>query len=173
MVNRSLKKLDNITKKGDTYSIETKHTNGIKIMNKQQALKAMEEATNEMARMTEGSELYKAAKAKHIAAKGALIAIMTSDSEVETAKEIEAAEVELVEIVEAVESRNEELVSKSGFYANSVIGGIASGSITTQTQDETQRIYELKQFLMASGQFLQQAARKRNLERMAKRRGKK
>lgn len=33
MVNRSLKKLDNITKKGDTYSIETKHTNGIKIMN--------------------------------------------------------------------------------------------------------------------------------------------
>ena len=35
MVNRSLKKLDNTTKKGDTYSIETKHTNGIKIMNVQ------------------------------------------------------------------------------------------------------------------------------------------
>ncbi len=142
-------------------------------MTKQQALKAMNEAINEMARMTEGSELYKAAKAKHVAAKGALIAIMNADSEAETAEKIEAAEVELAEIVEAVESRNEELVSKSGFYANSVIGAIASGSITTQTEEETQRIYELKQLLMASGLFIQQAARKRNLERMAKRRGKK
>ena len=35
MVNVSLEKLDNITKKGDTYSIETKHTNGIKTMNAQ------------------------------------------------------------------------------------------------------------------------------------------
>lgn len=142
-------------------------------MTKQQALKAMNEATNEMSRMTEGSELYKAAKAKRVEAKRALIAIMNAESEVETAKEIEAAQAELVEIVEAVESRNEELVSKSGFYANSVIGGIASGSITTQTEEETQRIYELKKLLMASGQFLQQAARNRNLERMAKRRGKK
>ncbi len=142
-------------------------------MTKQQALKAMNEATNEMERMTEGSELYKSAKAKHVEAKRALIAIMTAESEVENANEIEAAEAELVEIVDAVESRNQELVSKSGFYANSVIGGIASGSITTQTEEETQRIYELKQLLMASGQFLQQAARKRNLERMAKRRGKK
>ena len=142
-------------------------------MTKQQALKAMSEAINEMARMTEGSELYKAAKAKHVAAKGALIAIMNADSEAETAEKIEAVEVELAEIVEAVESRNEELVSKSGFYANSVIGAIASGSITTQTEEETQRIYELKQLLMASGLFIQQAARKRNLERMAKRRGKK
>lgn len=142
-------------------------------MTKQQALKAMNEAINEMARMTEGSELYKAAKAKHVAAKGALIAIMNADSEAETVEKIEAAEVELAEIVEAVESRNEELVSKSGFYANSVIGAIASGSITTQTEEETQRIYELKQLLMASGLFIQQAARKRNLERMAKRRGKK
>ena len=136
-------------------------------MTKQQALKAMNEALNEMARLTEGSELYTAAKAKHVEAKGALIAIMTADSEVETAKEIEAAEVELVEIVEAVESRNEELVSKSGFYANSVIGGIASGSISTQTPEETQRIYELKQLLMANGAFLQQAARQRNLARRA------
>lgn len=141
-------------------------------MTKKQALKAMNEAINEMARMTEGSELYKAAKAKHVAAKSDLIAIMNADSEVETAEKIEAAETELAEIVDAVESRNEELISKSGFYANSVIGGIASGSITTQTEEETQRIYELKQLLMASGQFLQMAARKRNLERMAKRRGK-
>lgn len=103
-------------------------------MTKQQALKAMSEATNEMAHMTEGSELYKAAKAKHVAAKSTLIAIMTADSEVETAEKIEAAEAELVEIVETVEFRNEELVSKSGFYANSVIGGIASGSISTQTE---------------------------------------
>ena len=101
-------------------------------MTKQQALKAMNEAINEMARMTEGSELYKAAKAKHVAAKGALIAIMNADSEAETVEKIEAAEVELAEIVEAVESRNEELVSKSGFYANSVIGAIASGSMYTQ-----------------------------------------
>ena len=43
----------------------------------------MSEATNEMARMTEGSELYKAAKAKQVAAKSALIAIMTADSEVQ------------------------------------------------------------------------------------------
>ena len=131
-------------------------------MTKQQALKAMNEALNEMARMTEGSELYKAAKVKHVEAKGALIAIMS-------AEKIEAVEVELVEIVEAVESRNEELVSKSGFYANSVIGGIASGSISTQTPEETQRIYELKQLLMANGAFLQQAARQRNLARRAAR----
>lgn len=142
-------------------------------MTKQQALKAMNEATNEMARMTKGTELHKAAKAKHAAAKSALIAIMTTDSEVEASEKIKAAESELVEIIETVESRNEELVSKSGFYANSVIGGIASGSITTQTEEETQRIYELKQLLMASGHFLQQAARKRNLDRIAKRRRKK
>lgn len=47
MVNRSLKKLDRITKKGDTYSIETKHTNGIKIMKtftKAQFKKSIKEA---------------------------------------------------------------------------------------------------------------------------------
>ena len=142
-------------------------------MTKQQALKAMNEAINEMARMTEGSELYKAAKEKHTKAKSAWIAIMTAESEIETAEKIEAAEVELAEIVEAVESRNEELVAKAGVNTNSVIAGIASGSITTQTEEETQRIYELKQLIMASGQFLQIAARKRNLERMARRRGKK
>lgn len=141
-------------------------------MTKQEALKAMNEAVNEMARMTEGSDLYKEAKAKHAAAKGILIAIMADESEVETSNEIEAAEIELSEIVEAVQARNDELVAKSGFNTNSVIGGIASGSITTQTEEETQRIYELKKLLMASGQFIQQAARKRNLERMAKRREK-
>jgi len=142
-------------------------------MNKQQALKAMNEATNEMSRMTEGSELYKAAKAKHVEAKRALIAIITVDSEVKITAEIESAEAELVEIVEAVESRNNDLVAKSGFYTNAVIGGIASGAITLQTEEEAQRIYELKQLLMASGNFLQQAARKRNLQRMENRRGKK
>ena len=139
-------------------------------MTKQQALKAINEATNEMARMTEGTELYKAAKAKHVEAKRALIAIMSAESEVETANEIEAVETELVEIVNAVEARNEELVINAGVNTNSIIGGIASGSITTQTEEETQRIYELKQLLMASSQFLQQAARKRNLARRAARR---
>jgi hypothetical protein len=142
-------------------------------MTKQQAIKAMNEATNEMVRMTEGSELYKAAKEKHAQAKRALIEIMNAESELETAEKIEAAEAEIVEIVNAVESRNEQLVSNSGFYANAVIGGIASGSITTQTPKETQRIYELKKILMGSSSFLQKAARKRNLERMEKRRGKK
>ncbi|QZI89608.1 hypothetical protein SIPHO076v1_p0075 [Vibrio phage PS34B.1] len=138
-------------------------------MTKQQALKAMEEATNEMARMTEGSELYKAAKAKHVAAKGALIAIMTAD-EVENAEsQNEVLEAELSEIVETVEVRNQELIADAGFYTNSVIGGIASGSISTQTPEETQRIYELKQALMSIGPFLQQAARQRNLARRAAR----
>ena len=145
---------------------------------KNKALKAMNvllQSTKCALSMTEGSELYKAAKAKHVAAKSDLIAIMNADSEVETAEKIEAAETEMAEIVDAVESRNEKLTSKSGFYANSVIGGIASGSITTQIEEDlTQRIYDLKQLLMASGQFLKMKwhTRKRILERMAKRRGK-
>ena len=159
-------------------------------MNKQQALKAMNEATNEMARMTEGSELYKAAKAKHVAAKRAWIAIMDAEeaasveaASVEAASveaaSVEAAsveaqnetlEAELVAIVETVEARNQALIADAGFYTNSVIGGIASGSISTQTPEETQRIYELKQALMAIGPYIQQAARQRNLARRAARR---
>jgi len=135
-------------------------------MTKQQALKAMNEATNEMARMTEGSDLYNAAKAKHVQAKAALIAIMNSES-VEI--EVEAAEVELTEIVSNVEVRNNELVSNAGVNTNSIIGAIASGSISTQTPEETQRIYELKQLLMASSQYIRQAARQRNLARVAAR----
>lgn len=46
MVNRSLKKLDNIAKKGDTYPIETKHTNGIKIMNKATVTKVFNKSVN-------------------------------------------------------------------------------------------------------------------------------
>lgn len=141
-------------------------------MTKQQALKAMNEATNEMARMTEGSELYKAAKAKHVAAKRALIAIMDAEESASVEAQSETLEAELVEIVETVEARNQALIADAGFYANSVIGGIASGSISTQTPEETQRIYELKQALMAIGPFLQQAARQRNLARRAARRTK-
>lgn len=138
-------------------------------MTKQQALKAMNEATNEMARMTEGSELYKAAKAKHVQAKAALIAIMTPESEpVELT--VDAAEVELTEIVSNVEARNNELVSKAGVNTNSIIGAIASGSISTQTPEETQRIYELKQLLMSCGGYIRHAARQRNLARRAARR---
>ena len=142
-------------------------------MTKQQALKAMNEATNEMARTSNYPELYAAAKAKHTAAKKALIEMMSEKEEQGIIEEVESAGKELEVIVNEIESRNKELIKVAGFYANSVIGGIASGSITTQTEEETKRIYELKQLLMASGQFLQQAARRRSLERMAKRRSKK
>ncbi|AUR88344.1 coil containing protein [Vibrio phage 1.112.O._10N.286.46.B11] len=74
-------------------------------------------------------------------------------------------ESELSSIVSGVESRNKEQIKKAGVNANSVIGGIASGSISNQTEGETSRIYELKQELMKRGGEIQSAARERNLAR--------
>lgn len=127
-------------------------------MTKQEVLKAMNEATNEMARTSNYPELYAAAKAKHIAAKRALIELTALET-------VEEAEAELTEIVEAVETRNNDLVLNAGVNANAIIAGLANGSISAQTTEETQRIYELKQLLMVNRVYVQIAARRRILER--------
>lgn len=135
-------------------------------MTKQEALKAMNEATNEMARTSNYPELYAAAKAKHVEAKKALIEMMREKEEQEVVEEVESAQQELEVIVNEIEERNNELVKDAGVNANSVIAGIANGSISTQTEWETARIYELKQIIMAGGESIANQARKRNLARI-------
>ena len=138
-------------------------------MTKQEALKQMNEATNEMARTSNYPELYAAAKAKHTAAKKALIEMMSKKEEQEVVEEVESAQQELEVIVDEIEDRNNELVKNAGVNANSVIAGIANGSISTQTEWETARIYELKQIIMAGGEAIANQARKRNLARVKER----
>ena len=142
-------------------------------MTKQEALKQMNEATNEMARMTEGSELYKAAKAKHQAAKRALIAIMSNQEEKEVIEGVESAEQELEVIVNKIEERKSALIKESGINVNSTIAALASGAITAQTEWETNRIYELKQIIIAGGDVMTKQARQRNLARREARKAKK
>lgn len=134
-------------------------------MTKQEALKQMNEATNEMARMTEGSELYLEAKAKHQASKKALIEMMSKEEEREVVEEVESAEKELTVIVEKIEERKSALIKEAGININSTIAAIASGAITAQTEWETARIYELKQIIMAGSDVMAKQARKRNLAR--------
>lgn len=131
-------------------------------MTKQEALKAMNEATNEMGRTSNYPELYAAAKAKHTEAKRALIELTALET-------VEEAEAELNEIVETVETRNNDIVRNAGVNTNATIAGLANGSISTQTTEETQRIYELKQLLMANTVYVQIAARRRILERRTNR----
>lgn len=125
----------------------------------------MNEATNEMARMTEGSELYLEAKAKHQASKKALIEMMSKEEEREVVEEVESAEKELTVIVEKIEERKSALIKEAGININSTIAAIASGAITAQTEWETARIYELKQIIMAGSDVMAKQARKRNLAR--------
>ena len=142
-------------------------------MTKQEALKQINEATNEMARTSNYPELYAAAKAKHTAAKKALIEMMSEKEEQEVVEEVESAQQELEVIVSEIEDRNNVLVKNAGVNANSVIAGIANGSISTQTEWETARIYELKQIIMAGGNVMAKRARQRNLARREARKAKK
>lgn len=134
-------------------------------MTKQEALKAMNEATNEMARTSNYPELYAAAKAKHIEAKRALIAIMSKQEEQEVIEEVESAEQELEVIVNEIEERKSALIKEAGINVNSTIAAISSGAITAQTEWETARIYELKQIIMAGREVMAKQARQRNLAR--------
>ena len=142
-------------------------------MTKQEALKQMNEATNEMARTSNYPELYAAAKAKHIEAKRALIAIMSKQEEQEVIEEVESAEQELAVIVEKIEERKSALIKEAGVNVNSTIAAIASGAITAQTEWETTRIYELKQIIMAGGEVMARQARQRNLARREARKSRK
>ena len=110
-------------------------------MTKQEALKQMNEATNEMARTSSYPELYAVAKAKHTAAKKALIEMMSEKEEQEVIEEAESAEKELEVIVNKIEERKSALVKEAGINANSTISAIASGAITAHTEWETTRIY--------------------------------
>lgn len=126
----------------------------------------MNEATNEMARTSSYPELYAAAKAKHIEAKRALIAIMSKQEEQEVVEEVESAQQELEVIVNEIEERQIALIKEAGVNVNSTIAAIASGAITAQTEWETARIYELKQIIMAGGEVMASQARQRNLARV-------
>lgn len=132
-------------------------------MNKQQALKLLTEATNEMARMTEGSALHAQAKAKYTKAKAALIATRN-------AEEVEKADVELTEITETVAEQQNEVIRNAGVNANSVFAGFASGSLSVETPEQAQRIYELKQTIMQNTPHMMWTARQRILARRAARR---
>lgn len=134
-------------------------------MTKQEALKAMNEATNEMASTSNYPELYAAAKAKHTEAKRALIATMSKQEGQEVIEEVESAEKELEVIVSKIEERKSALIKESGVNVNSTIAAIASGAITAQTEWETARIYELKQIIMNGGDAMAKQARQRNLAR--------
>lgn len=142
-------------------------------MTKQEALKQMNEATNEMARTSNYPELYAAAKAKHIEAKRAIVAIMSKQEEQEVIEEVESAEKELEVIVNKIEGRKSALIKEAGVNVNSTIAAIASGAITAQTEWETARIYELKQIIMAGGEVMANQARQRNLARVKARNARK
>lgn len=142
-------------------------------MTKQEALKQMNEATNEMARASNYPELYAAAKAKHTAAKKALIEMMSEKEEQEVIEEVESAEQELEVIVNKIEGRKSALIKEAGINVNSTIAAIASGAITAQTEWETTRIYELKQIIMAGDKVMANQARQRNLARREARKAKK
>ena len=140
-------------------------------MTKQEALKQMNNAINEMARMTEGGELYAKAKAKHDEAKKELIEMMIKNEEQKILEEVENAQQELEVVVCEIEQREKDLIAKAGVNSNSMIAGIASGTITTQTPTETQRIYELKKIIMSGGVAAANQARERSLARVKARNG--
>lgn len=132
-------------------------------MNKQQALKLLTEATNEMARMTEGSSLHAQAKVKYTKAKAALIAIRN-------AEEVEKADAELSEITKTVAEQQNGVIRDAGVNANSVFAGFASGSLSIETPEQTRRVYELKQTIMQNTPYVMLAARQRILARRDARR---
>jgi len=78
-------------------------------------------------------------------------------------------ESELSSITSRVDAKKLAAVNKAGVNANSVYSGIASGSLSFQTEEETNRIYALKQELAQRGPEIRAAARQRNLERRANR----
>lgn len=78
-------------------------------------------------------------------------------------------EKELNDITSSIDKRKMSMINESGVNANSTAAGLASGSLTVQSESETSRIYELKQELMKRGGDIRAEARKRNLERRAAR----
>jgi Mg2+ and Co2+ transporter CorA len=84
-----------------------------------------------------------------------------------TTDSIESLENELSAIVSRIEQRKDNLVSKAGFCANSTIEGLCDGSISVTTDEERDRIHEIKQELMSRTGEIMENARARNLARRA------
>jgi hypothetical protein len=66
--------------------------------------------------------------------------------------------------------REQEVLVGAGVNTNSIVGGLANGSICVKTNEESMIIHNLKQELMARTGIEMLAARKRNLARRAARR---
>ncbi len=155
-------------------------------MNLQQAIKELNEITNVLARLTEGTELYASYKAKHVEAKKLFNELVLAQavlkmengeelSSVEKmyimakAEEVKEIEEEIELTVNKIESRKNDFISKSGVSTNSIIAGFANGSISLSSDIENQKIYSLKQSLMSGGVYTRYAAKLRNQQRVKNR----